>query len=197
MRSIDGTFLAALTGPSIRPIFLFEGSFQYDVLRLWTGSGLLSWNSQTWLGNGYLGLPVIAEETIDATAGRSTIVLSGVAQNMISLVLANSQRGGQGKLYLAALDSTGAIIGTPLLTFSGKLDSVQIDESGPTASITLNYESDLIDFQRPRSYRFTKESQKLFYADDLGFDYIPSLQAPIFWGVKKKRTRTRTKRSAK
>lgn len=185
-RALDATLLTELLATSFRPAFFYEGAFQFgNFLRLWTGTGDFSWNSNTWLGNGWLGVPDIAEESTDPQAASCGIILMGVPQSAISLALNNLQRGASGKVWLAAINASGALQGTPYLCFSGKLDGVSMEESAETANIHISYESDLIDLERTRTFRFTKESQAQFYSDDLGFDYVSTLQNSIFWGNKK------------
>lgn len=198
-RSLDSTLLTELQAASFRPAFFFEGAFQFGIfMRLWTGIGDFSWNGNTWLGNGWLGVPDFAEESTDPQAAACGIVLMGVPQNAISVALSSLQRGASGKVWIAALDANGALAGTPYLAFSGKLDGVSMEEGPDTAIIHISYESDLIDLERPRNFRFTKESQAQFYPDDLGFDYVSTLQDAIFWGNKKldKKPKSTGKRNA-
>ena len=73
----------------------------------------------------------------------------------------------------------------PLLSFSGKMDKPEIDDSGENCIITVRYENRLVDLQRPRIRHYTPEDQKINHSGDLGFDYVASLQDKnIPWGHK-------------
>jgi hypothetical protein len=67
--------------------------------------------------------------------------------------------------------------------FSGYLDQMTIDEQADTATIAVTIESKLIDLERVRTYNYTSATQKAIYPDDLGFDFVESLQGRTYnWG---------------
>lgn len=77
------------------------------------------------------------------------------------------------------------MIDDPILMFEGKLDVPSIQEGGDTSTITLSYESRLIDLQRSRESRYTNEDQQRAFAGDLGCEFVASLQEKqITWGKK-------------
>jgi hypothetical protein len=70
---------------------------------------------------------------------------------------------------------------TPI--FSGYMDQMNIEEGPETCSIELKVENKLIDLERARVARFTSGFQKSLFPDDLGLDFVESLQdRPISWG---------------
>ena len=69
--------------------------------------------------------------------------------------------------------------------FTGYMDQMNIYEDGETATIELMIENKMIDLERPRRARYSKDYQQSVYPDDLGFNYIADLQdKEIPWGRK-------------
>lgn len=177
-RNLSAGMQAAVVATLVRPALLFEGTLaDGSTVRYWTGLGDLSWNSQTWTGTGSLiGLGPI-DETDDVKAQGVTVEINAIPSAMVSMILASFSNGNVGTIRLALLDSSNAVISTPKIIFTGKLDGAQINESdlkNPTA--TLTYEHALVDLERPREWRWTDETQKKFYSGDRGLEHIAALQ---------------------
>lgn len=173
------TQVAAATS---EPILLFEGVFASGTVRFWTGIGNLSWNGQTWTGSGDLiGLSPMTE-TVEVRANGLTVSLPGIPSTLVSLILGDARSGRAGTVYLAFL-SGGSIVADPTPAWIGRLDVPTIEDAGDTSTISISYESELIDLERTRERRYTPEDQAIEYPGDLGFDFVASLQdAEITWG---------------
>ena len=183
MRDISNDIQTAITQVQVRPIYLFEGQFISGYLRVWSGIGDFSWNSLTWIGAGSLLSISGINETRDVSANGVVVALSGIPSTLISLALSDGRQGYSGKIYLGFLDDADDLIDDPYLIFDGRLDVISIEEQGETSSITLNYESRLIDLQRSREIRYTDEEQKRLFPGDLGLEFVASLQEQtINWG---------------
>lgn len=186
-RNLTASFISAATSGSCRPAILFEGEFDGSVLRLWNGPGDLSWNSQTWLGNGwFLGIEG-GDETIEVEAVDMTIMLSGVPTAVISLLLGSQKQGGYGNLYIAMLDSSGAVISDPYLWWKGYYSHAEVDYDPEEATAKLYYDSPLVDFERPKEGRWTNDAQVKLFPGDKGFEYVvAAANWPGNWGQGRK-----------
>lgn len=194
-RNLTAGFITEATANSNRPAIFFEATFISATIRLWTGIGDITWNSLTWLGNGWLGLPSGGDETEELQATGMQILLTGVPQAIISLVLQEIKQGAAGTLYLGFLDSSGAVIADPYPIFIGKADTATINEGIDSASISITYESKMIDFERSKEFRYTLESQRYFFPADTGFRYVSFLQDWTgFWGQQKNKPEKKKKR---
>jgi hypothetical protein len=150
----------------------------------WTGVGTLSWDSKSWIGTGAFGSVSAIEETDQIRASGIQVSLNGIASANVSLALQSCRQGAAGKVWLALLDSAGAIVGTPYLAFSGRLDVPVIDDAGDSATISISYESRLADLDRPRVRRYTDADQRAEYPADGSMRYIAGLQdKQIAWGA--------------
>jgi len=182
-REMTPEFEAALLEQNLRVCMFFEGQFPSGNIYLWTGLGEVDWNGQTWLGAGNLIGVSEVSETSDVVANGISVTLSGVPVSLISLVIDDAQQGLPGKVYVGLLDESGDVIADPVQSFAGRLDVPTITDGAETCTIQISYESRLVDLLKPREFRYTHESQKIFYPSDRGFEFVTSLQdKALTWG---------------
>lgn len=180
--------------------------FQSAPLYLWTGLGDLTVGGVTYAGTG--GMMNISEvkETADVSAAGATLSLTGIPSEIISLAIQQPYQGRKCVIKFGIMDANrenllrqdGSFIlledsssidvsigeATGLTTlFVGYMDQMNIDEQAEHCTIAVAVENKLIDLERPRIRRYTSESQKSFFPNDLAFDFIPDLQdTPLSWG---------------
>lgn len=83
----------------------------------------------------------------------------------------------------AAAISGGTLVPDPILSFEGRLDVPQFEDSGNTCTISISYESEMIDLERPRERRWTNDDQHRDFPGDKGFEYMADLpDRSIVWG---------------
>jgi hypothetical protein len=207
-RDLTAAMAAAIGASTVRPILLFEGEFSGGTINIWTGIGTLSWDSKTWSGIGSLLGVSRVEETDEIKAAGIVITLGGVRSADIALALAEMRRNRPGRLWLGLLSeamaigdpetdmaigdpATGLMIGLeedtliadPKIIFRGRLDVCVIEDGADTARISISYENELIDLERPRTVRFTDEEQRRLYPGDDSLQYVASLQdTELRWG---------------
>lgn len=182
-RTLPTAFATALDAAVVRPAILFEGEFATGWLRLWTGVGPLFWNGFTWTGAGNLLSVGSLEETQDVVASGSSVTLSGIPVEVIESAINQAEQGAPGRVYLALFDANWAMIDTPVLAFAGRLDVPEVTDGQGTCSVTISYESRLIDLGTPRELRYTHETQRVLYPGDRGFEYVTAIQdKEIQWG---------------
>lgn len=197
-RGLSASVITELTAASIRPLELFECELNSQTLYLSSGQGNVSWNSETWLGNGWFrGIGNVREQG-DIEAAGIEVLLTGIPSTLISALLGDVHTGLAGTVYLAFLNSSGGVISSPYELFSGRLDVPEIQEAEDGANISLSYESRLIELDKSKELRYTHNAQQALFSGDLGFEYLETLQnSDFFWGVKKakkKRQKNRRRR---
>ena len=182
-REMTTALSEALDAGDLRPAIFFEGAFPSGMVRIWTGSGPLDWDGKSWTGVGVLlGLGAL-EETSDVVAAGTTVSLSGVPLDLVQMAIEEARQGLPGRIWLGLLTEDGSIIANPVQAFSGRLDVPEIKDDADTCTITISYESRLIDLTVARSWRYTHESQQVLYPGDLGFEYVTAIQdREITWG---------------
>ena len=180
-RSLTTAVQNIVDSAEVQPFLLFEGEFNTGYFRAWTGYGDLAWNSLTWSGVGTLFSISDVTESSDGSANGVSVVFNGIPSDMISLALSDVKQNLPGKIWIGFLND--GVVSDPILLFEGRLDVAAISEDAQTSSISIDYESRLIDLQRPRETRYTNEEQQALYAGDLGCEFVASLQeASLLWG---------------
>lgn len=173
-RNLSADTLAAIAAGALRPVVFYEGQFNSGTLRLWSGVTDMVWNSVTWRGAGDLLSVSELRESSEIRADGLTLSLSGLNPDIISAALGQAQRL-PGKVWIGALDANNAVIADPFLAFEGRLDVPDIIDDGETCTVTVSYESRLIDLERPRERRITHEDQQIDYPGDRFREYVAGL----------------------
>lgn len=182
MREATEAFQEELRKRALTPFLLFEGDFASGDVRLWTGYGTLEWDSREWTGAGTLLNVSAIEETTEVRANGWTVSLSGVSQEAVSLAIDEAQQGNKGTIYLGLMDEDDEVVDV-VRVGKGKLDVPSLEEDSDTATISISYESDLVDLERPREARYTNESQQARFPGDKGFEHVAGLQQKdVTWG---------------
>jgi hypothetical protein len=190
MRDISGlsSFLSASV---IEPFFSVDLMFDVGTesfngqtittgpLYLWSGQGNKTIDGNLYIGTGNLLSISDVSETSDVSAAGANLTLSGIPSDLLALALTTQYSGRICKIKFG-------VIASPIITttlFIGYMDQMNIKDGAETAAITISVESKMIDLERPRINRYTSESQKSKFPNDLAFDFIPDLQdKPLSWG---------------
>lgn len=183
-RTLPSGMEAATTAEVVVPVLLVEALFDSAPVRLWSGIGDLTWNGGAYTGAGaLLGLGQVSE-TQELRATGLDVSVSGIPSELLSLALSEPYQGRIARVYLGVLNvTTGALLADPYQLFAGRMDTMNIAESGDTATIGMAIESRLIDLERSRERRFENEDQKIEFENDKFFEFVQSLQdAEVTWG---------------
>ena len=182
-KDMTADFEAALASGDLRPVILFEGTFASGTLRLWSGLGDITWNGEIWAGAGTLLSLGGIEESTEVAASGVTITLSGVDPALVSAAIADARQGLPGRIWLGLSGQDDAIIADPVQAFSGRLDVPQISDDASHCTISISYESRLIDLTTARNWRYTHESQQVLHPGDRGLEYVAAIQdQDVTWG---------------
>jgi hypothetical protein len=194
-RTLTSQMISALTAPVVRTAIFAELQMSNETLYLWSGLGPMTWNGMTFQGVGTLGkVQGISEDTTVEAKGVK-ISLSGIPSNMIGEALNNVRLMQAVNLWLMCFDTGGALISSPVISFSGLMDKTSIDDDGSTSTITINVENVLADLNRPVARHYTQADQQLDLAltlqrlglpantVDTGFSHVNVIQElTVFWG---------------
>ena len=138
-------------------------------------------NTFTGLGDLMNVSPISESDQVEAIG--ASLSLTGIKSSLISAALSANYTNRNASIYLGLFDTSKSVIADVYTLFKGKMDIMKIDEGAETATITLNVESRLIAFDRPKERRFTHEDQQERFSGDLGLEFVPDLQdKEIIWG---------------
>jgi hypothetical protein len=175
--------LSEITSQALKPFYAIEADFQESTVRLWTGYGEITIDSAIYTGSGaFLNISPI-EETSEIKATNLSIALTGLDSTVLSATLNANYQNRDLKLFLGMLDTNYNVIADVYQLFSGRMDTMTINDTGETSSIILTVESRLIDLEKPSELRYTSEDQKRLFTGDKGLEFITDLQEKeIIWG---------------
>lgn len=185
MARLTADMISALTAATVRAEFLVELDYPSGADRFWSGLMDIVWNGDTWDAIGRPERIENIEETTELRATNTQIVISGIPSAYVSNALSENYRNRTGKIYLCCVKSSDPtqVVADPIEIFSGYMDQQTISDDGQTATITIDLESKMIDFTRPRRKLWTHEDQQIANPGDLGLQYVAELQnKEIIWG---------------
>jgi len=136
----------------------------------------------TYLGVGGISTLSVMEESIDLKSSKLIAELNGLDSTYIALVLAEQYFGSDASYGLVTLDSNYKIIGEPVLLFKG-LISVLTADIEEKAKVSIEIESILADWERPRVKRYNDATQYEIDPTDDGFKNVAAIvNKEITWG---------------
>lgn len=181
-RTVPAALLTALDGDEIEVFYAVDLAFDSGNIRLWTGYGDKTINSQTYTGSGNLLTIDGLEEVSDLSARGTTLTLSGLSSTILTYALTEEYQGRLVTIYWGVGTNTVEI-------FRGYMDKMTIQDAGETSTISLTVESRLIALERANVRRYTRESHaavrtaKGLTGSDTFFDWTTQLQdRQIVWG---------------
>jgi len=181
-RTVPAALLTALDADQVEVFYAVDLAFDSGNIRLWTGYGDKTINSNTYTGSGNLLTIDGLEEASDLSAKGTTLTLSGLSSTILTYALTEEYQGRLVTIYWGVGSNTVEV-------FSGYMDQMTIQDSGETATISLTVESRLITLERANVRRYTAKSHeavrtaKGLTGSDTFFDWVTQLQdKQIVWG---------------
>lgn len=199
MRDITGNIETAIESEVLRPVYLVALEFGTStIVNLNDRARDITWDSRTWLGNGWLRPIRSIQETPEIKATGCEVTLTGEISQLVAAALNDVRLSNKGTVYLGFLNSSDALIADPYLLFKGNLDVPTISTSGREVELTLSFESELRGLFRQKEFRYTDQAQQGFFPGDKGFQYVALIENwNGFWGKAQRPTWVVQKRSIK
>lgn len=175
-RNLDAATISELTSSVVRPRFFLEIELDTgSTLNYWTGEQDISWNSKTWLANGFFKSFDQITESKDGGFEGVSVDLVGEPSAIISTILNSVQRYRRCDLYFGFVSESNAVIASPT-SFQGLIESVSLKDGVDEATVTIRATSHLAILEKSVNRRFNAQSQAIDYPNDLGFEYVEKLQ---------------------
>ena len=121
-------------------------------------------------------------ESSEIEVSNITLSFSGADQTIISLFLSNNYMEKEAEVYKGFLDSNEQVIADPFLLFKGRIESFSIDETLQSSDVKVVATSHWADFDKVKGRKTNTNSQQLYFAGDVGFDYASQTVQDIKWG---------------
>lgn len=179
-RDLTTEIKARLAAGTVRPVYLAYFDFAGYTLRTWTGEGDLSYDSQTWSGNGYLQSIPAVTESANLVAVAADFQLTGMPATAVDLADPANYQGRAVELYVGFFEADGTLPATNVYKlFAGKISAVGFSSDASDEAWTVQAESRLIDLQRVKSARWTHEEQRARYSADNGLAYAAQARTAV------------------
>lgn len=170
-RTVPSAILTALAQPEVEPFYAVEIDLDSGPLRLWTGYGDRTIESNTYTGGGTLMTIEGLEEVADLSAKNITLTLSGMPAEVISLALQEPYQRRKVRVLWGVRNVSDFVE-----VFSGSLNQMVIEDSAESGTISVTVDSKLVELERASNRRYTSESHKSRYATDTFFDFVADIQ---------------------
>lgn len=180
-RGLTTEIQAAIAAGTVRPVYLAFFDFDGYSLRTWTGEGDVSYDSQTWSGNGVVNRWPIITESVDLVANNITLELSGNFGYGVDIADPTKYRARSCEIYVGFLDANGDLPSTNVVKlFSGRMAQIGFVEDGENDAYSVTVESRLVDLQKAKVSRYTHQSQLQRFPGDMGLEYAANAQSSLF-----------------
>ncbi len=165
-------------------VFAIKLEFDTETIRLHTGAGELTIDSEVYEGAGTLLSISDIEDTAELASSGVTFALSGMNADVLGYALTENYQNRLATMKMGFLSGgTDHVVGA-MTIYVGRMTQINIaDDPIGGSTISLQTENRLIDLRRPSNLRFTKESQNYLHPDDTSLDEIGKLQdVNVQWG---------------
>ena len=184
MRSLSGPTTSALSAGQLGIVQLVHMAFASPIT-LNTSNLNLVWDGLTYIGAGALGAIGQVDDSPGEVKGLN-FQLIGVDSAYIALALDDAAvvQGTAVTIRTAILNSSYAVVDAPI-EWTGKLDTMSIEEDGETCTISVSAESSAVDILRGGPLTYSDADQQSLHGGDRAFEFILSqANTPIVWPSK-------------
>jgi len=183
-KTLSANNSAVLNDDVIRPVYFIKLEFPSGTVYLNSSDRTITVSSQDYTGAGNIGSLTNIEETSELEANGLKLTLTGIPSTYISVALTTEYQGSTATVSIGFFNSSYALVDTPFTVFTGKVDMMSISLDDTMATIQLDIENRLVDWERPRISRYTNEEQQNLYTGDKGLEFVDNVaEKELFWGV--------------
>jgi hypothetical protein len=183
MKTFDVAVENAINGEHAVLVAFFELQFTSATQYYCTAGYNYFWNAQTWKGFGAIVNvePIRETEYLEATGLRISLPAfrTDVLPDMVSLALQEKVQGRTLRMWVGFLNASYVLLAAPTLEFQGRMDTLTIDESEGTASLSLTVESRMASLLKAAPRRYTDEDQQALFPGDKFFQYMPQMKERV------------------
>jgi hypothetical protein len=185
-RDVASATLTASQQDLISPVLMAKLEFDSGNVLAHSRIGNITYASDTYLGVGQFGAISSAGENSDLARSTLSLTLSNIPGDMGAVVLTEQSQGRRGTVYMGYVDeSTGQLVGDPVIIHRGRMDNPEINQGGTTFTVTVKIENRFAAWNKPLIRRFNNAYQQSRYPGDRGFEFVEqAAEKQINWGQK-------------
>lgn len=184
-RGLTSAQRAAAAGPHRRVVPLLEMYFDSGTLRLALAPWDIVVGGETYIHTGPLLSINPFHESATSTEGIEATI-TGLDAAMLTIASQEPYRGRVLRLLKAWLHSeTNEVIGNPVPTFLGRMQSMVISEKNDECTIRVVAEHYEAELRRPAPLRLNHADQQRLFPGDRGCEYVEeTVEKSVVWPSK-------------
>lgn len=144
----------------------------------------LDWDGHTWLGFGSVGAIGDVETTEGMETSSLTFTLNAAQLEWLALAVGNVEeyRGKTARMWMVPLTESLQMIDTPVVVWSGIMDTMAIAIDGEEGALRLKCETSAYGLKRRPVYRLNDPIYRALHPNNPSLQYLNDLIAnPITW----------------
>ena len=170
-RTVPAAILTALGQKQVEPFYAIEIDLDSGPLRLWTGRGERTIESNVYTGGGaFIGIEGL-EEVADLSAKNITLTLTGIDSSVVAKALTEPYQRRQVRVLWGVRNISDVVE-----VFAGSLNTMPIEDGPETSTIAVTVDSKLVELEKASNRRYTSESHKSRNPGDTFFDFVTKIQ---------------------
>ncbi len=183
-RFLSGANETASQLPDVGGLIVFaELDFASGFVRVHTGVGSYTFQSNTYSGIGQFGTIEVIKESTALRPQPVRLVLSGVDNSLMTTATTDDFHGRAATIYVGFLDEDQTLIADPELLWEGRMDTMSISLGESTGAISLQCENRLARWDTPNMARYSDEDLQSRFAGDRFFDQLHNMMdLTLQWG---------------
>ena len=115
-------------------------------------------------------------EVSDLSAQNVTLMLEGIPNELVSDCINTANQNNAVSIYLGFMTTSGTLIASPVLIFSGNTDVPTITCGAQTSAISITCENPLVCLNLASNRVYSSADQWIDYPTDQGFSFVPAIQ---------------------
>jgi len=183
-RSINIDTKAAMAGDSFRFATLIRIDFDSIVYITDYGNDLTIEGLGTFVNSSHFIELTDVKETGALKVNTLNFQLSGVEQSYISIFLQQDYMDRRFRVWRVILDADDEVIGDPFLFFDGRIVGFDIEDTERDSLVNLEIASHWRDFEKIVNRKTNHNSQQVYFAGDMGFEFASKTIKDLRWGRK-------------
>lgn len=181
-RTLDAALATEVQAQHIHKVLMARLDFSTPVF-VHSGYGVITFESNDYLGIGTLGSVSGIEESEDLTPTPVRLTLSGIESSLLAYALDATEYGSEVTIYEAARNDDGTLIGSPQIIYRGTVENTEAVR-GTDNSVVVVVQHVLQALNEKSGKRYSDAYQQSQYSGDVAFEFI-ALMADIKlrWGA--------------
>lgn len=180
-RDIDSATIAALNSDNLNLANLIQMDFDTPIKITDWGRNVSALSTTFNTSSDIIEIDQVNESS-ELQVNSLNLTFSGVSQTYVSLFFNNDYIDVRVRIWKAVLDNSDSVIGAPILIFDGRIVGYSIVDDEGTSTVDVEVASHWKDFRLTNGRKTNHNTQQLYFAGDLGFEFASETSKDIKWG---------------